>query len=331
MQHGLYITDFHAHLKGPGPLHNFCPEEQKSPFFQRTVNLFDRFANMSEPFHDPLVRHLAINHRDFMWRKLYASFGHIGIMEVIRLFKRYEAKNLIESMDKQGIDHSVVCSLEPFITTKDVLDAIEPFPDRISMFASVAKSAEDPVGDMERHLATGKVSGLKIHPIVGGFACGELYDATKEIVAIADARDLPVLIHTGHIPVEVLKGVAGCSEARYLEPLIAAFPNTRFVLAHIGWEQWRQVLGLAEKYPHVSVETSWQPARIIRRAVDLLGPYRVLFGSDFPLFRQELALQQVRDALSPREFVAVASTNASRLLKRDTRALARKAPASASA
>lgn len=319
MQHGLYIVDFHAHLKGPGPLENFCPEEQQSAFFQRTVSFFDRFANLSEPFHDPFLRHMAINHRDFMWRKLYASFGPLGVMEVIRLFKRYEAKNLIESMDRRGIDHSVVCSLEPFITNKDVLDAIEPYPDRISMFASISKQAEDPVGDMEKQLATGRVSGLKIHPIVGGFACGELYDATKQIVAIANARDLPVLIHTGHIPVEVIKGLSGCSEARYLEPLIAAFPRTRFVLAHIGWEQWRQVLGLAQKYPHVSVETSWQPARIIRRAVDALGAHRVLFGSDFPLFKQELALAQVRDALTPREFVQVASTNALRLLKKELR------------
>lgn len=319
MQHGLYIIDFHAHLKGPGPLDQFCPEEQQTAFFQRTVNFFDRFANFSEPFHDPFLRHMAINHRDFMWRKIYASFGPLGLMEVMRLFKRYEAKNLIDSMDRQGIDHAVVCSLEPFITTKDVLDSIEPYPDRISMFASVARRAEDPVGDLERHIATGRVSGLKIHPIVGGFACGELYDATKDIVAIANARDLPVLIHTGHIPVDVLKGIAGCSEARYLEPLIAAFPRTRFVLAHIGWEQWRQVLGLAQKYGNVSVETSWQPARIIRRAVDTLGAHRVLFGSDFPLFKQGLALQQVRDALTPREFVAVASTNAQRLLKREVK------------
>lgn len=319
MQHGLYIVDFHAHLKGPGKLDNFCPEEQQTPFFQKTVNLFDSFANFSEPFHDPFLRHMAINHRDFMWRKLYASFGPLGVMEVIRLFKRYEAKNLIASMDRHGIDHSVVCSLEPFITNKDVLDSIEPYPDRISMFASVSKQAEDPVGDMEKQLATGRVSGLKIHPIVGGFACGELYDATKEIVAIANARDLPVLIHTGHIPVDIIKGLSGCSEARYLEPLIAAFPRTRFVLAHIGWEQWRQVLGLAQKYPHVAVETSWQPARIIRRAVDSLGAHRVLFGSDFPLFKQELALAQVRDALTPREFVQVASTNAQRMLKKDLR------------
>ena len=62
------------------------------------------------------------------------------------------------------------------------------------------------------------------------------------------------------------------------------------------------------------VETSWQPARIIRKAVDRLGSSRVLFGSDFPLFQQDQAIDEVIRALSPREFRVVCYRNAANLL-----------------
>ncbi len=85
-------------------------------------------------------------------------------------------------------------------------------------------------------------------------------------------------------------------------------------LLHMGWESWRSALALGQKYNNIMVETSWQPARTIRRGVDKLGAHRVLFGSDFPLFQQWQALKEVRKALSKSEFQQVTSLNAMRLL-----------------
>ncbi len=315
MREGLYLIDFHAHLKGPGTLHNFCPEDQHTSFFRSTTPFFEGLANFSEPLHDAFTRYLALNFRDGLSRLLYASVGQFGLMEAIRLFKNYDVDQLLRSMDRHGLDHAVVCSLEPFITTHEILEAIAPHRRRLSIFASVGRNEADPTGYLAQHIESGEISGLKIHPVVGGYACGELYHRTKDIVDLATQHGLPVLIHTGHIPVEAIRGLAaGCTEVNAIEPLIAAFPQARFVLAHIGWESWRRILHLAEKYPNIMVETSWQPARIIRRAVDKLGAQRVLFGSDFPLFKQSTALSELRQALSPREFVSVASTNARRLL-----------------
>ena len=106
----------------------------------------------------------------------------------------------------------------------------------------------------------------------------------------------------------------GCTEIEALEPLIKEFPNVRFILAHIGWESWRKVLDLCQRYDNTFVETSWQPSRVIRRAVDRLGSSRVLFGSDFPLFKQSLAVKHLKEALTPKEIVEVFSVNAMRLL-----------------
>jgi predicted TIM-barrel fold metal-dependent hydrolase len=178
----------------------------------------------------------------------------------------------------------------------------------------VHKNEPDPVAYFSALVEAGGIAGLKIHPQVGGFACGELYHKTKGLVEYASNAKLPILIHTGHIPTERLKGMNGCIDVAALEPLIADFPEAKIVLAHIGWESWRTVLDMGQRYANILVETSWQPAKIIRRAVDTLGPERVLFGSDFPLFNQSIAYQQVKDALTVKEFVRVGSVNAMQLL-----------------
>jgi predicted TIM-barrel fold metal-dependent hydrolase len=315
MLNGLHVVDFHAHLQDCQTQLLLCKEDRETLFFRHAVPWLEQLAHLSEPIHDEFLRFLALNYRGPISRFVYSSFGQVGLMETLRLFKTYGIERLLRSMQRNGIDHVVIHSIEPLTATANILDQTRRYPGRFSVFASVARGELNPVGYFSKFVEQGVISGLKIHPLVGGFACGELYHATKDLVYVASEAGLPVLIHTGHIPSESLKGLTGCNEVEGIEPLIANFPHCKFILAHIGWESWRQVLHLAHSYPNVIVETSWQPARIIRRAVDLLGPERVLFGSDFPLFRQSIALAQLKKALTAREFVMVASTNGARLLR----------------
>jgi predicted TIM-barrel fold metal-dependent hydrolase len=322
MRDGLFITDFHAHLRGSAnSFAHFCVEDQASHFLGQPFPVLERILGASEPIHEGLIRWLALNYRDAFSRYIYSSFGQIGLMEALRLFKTYDIESLLRSMNRNGIDHAVVCSLEPLITTQEIVDVVRPYRDRFSIFASVGRNQPDPAGYFEKWLDTGEISGLKIHPIVGGYACNELFDRTKDVVALAVERDLPILIHTGHIPTSSICGLAGgCGEVTAIEPLVRAFPRGRFVLAHIGWESWRYILDLCQQYKQVMVETSWQSPRVIRRAVDALGAERVLFGSDFPLLKQRLAMNMVRQAVTGREFVALVSTNARNVMREHLRA-----------
>ncbi len=314
MYNGLYTVDFHTHLQDITTQINLCPEERNTSLFKLAEPVFHRILNISEPVHDSTARHVAMHFKGRLSRYLYARLGKLGLIEAMRLFKTYSVDKLIERMNNNGIDHSVIHSIEPLTKTANIVEMTHSVRERVSIFASVEKENPDPIGYLKPFVEAGTIAGIKIHPIVGGFACGELVYRMKDVVALAQDNNLPVLIHTGHIPVEALKGLGGCSEVRALEPLIESFPKAKFILAHIGWESWRQVLQLAAGHKHVYVETSWQPAEVIRRSVDKLGPSRVLFGSDFPLFNQSIALNQVKRALTPREFVEVASVNARRLL-----------------
>ncbi len=198
---------------------------------------------------------------------MFRTFGHVFLMEALRLFKRYGMQELIHSMDKQGISHAVVYSLEPLTKTQEIIDITEPFRERISVFASVNKEISDRVGYLAPFVESGAVRGIKIHPQVGGYSKDDIFESTKDVIALASEYGLPVSFHTGHIPVEALSGIGGNVDVKSIEPLIKAFSRCTIVLNHIGWESWREVLALAVKHENVMVETSWQPAHVIRRAV----------------------------------------------------------------
>lgn len=315
MRNGLYIVDFHAHLVSRADFESFFAEDCSTDFFKKFGPSVEKFLHFSDPHLSDLLRHMSFKFRRGLARSIYESCGQLGLMEVTRIYKSHNLDFLIKSMEKQGIDHVVISSLEPLTITENLIKITQNHRDKFSIFASVHRNQDNPVEYFKELLATGVVRGLKLHPQVGGYNCGELLDKTKDVLEVAERHNLPVLIHTGHIPTGKLAGLTGCTDSRAVEPLLAAFPNINFVLAHIGWESWRTMLKLAKQYPKVYVETSWQPTSIIRRAVDTLGPERVIFGSDFPLFKQSIAIKQVEDALSPCEFAAVASANSARLLK----------------
>ncbi|CAN5316313.1 hypothetical protein BH10CYA1_BH10CYA1_54740 [soil metagenome] len=320
MSKNLFLVDFHTHLLTKANAKLICPEDQESAFFRYVVPVLEPVAHFSEPVHDQFLRYLAMNYNNALGRQMFRTFGHVFLMEALRLFKRYGMKELIHSMDKQGISHAVVYSLEPLTKTQEIVDITEPFRDRISVFASVNKEITDRVGYLTPFVESGAVRGIKIHPQVGGYSKEEIFEDTKDVIALANQYRLPVTFHTGHIPVEALSGIGGNVDVKTIVPLIEAFPKCTIVLNHIGWESWRQVLEIAGKYENVMVETSWQPAHVVRRAVKALGAQRVLFGSDYPMFQQWQALREVRRALTASEFEQVASLNAIRLLRLPTRA-----------
>ena len=130
------------------------------------------------------------------------------------------------------------------------------------------------------------------------------------LLAASDVAHLPVYLHTGNFPIYRPLDSPWHSA---LPRLLAEFPTLTFVCGHAGWDAPRAALKAALAHPNLYLETSWQPPRLIRRLCDKLGPERLLFGSDYPLFSQRRALRNVRAALTDEEFALVTAENAKRL------------------
>lgn len=295
------FIDFHVHLRGHEPV---CAHDV------RPIGWAAKATDIAAPLVEPFVHHVAHRFRGRLSLLAYRAFTRLGFNAVLQLFERNRIGELLASMDRLGIERSVVNVIEPYFQTDDLRTVMGEHRDRLSLFAGVDPGLPDAPAQLAAYIAGGGVSGLKIHPALAGPDPTD--DRMYEIVQVAYTHDLPVQIHTGSFPFEALRHD---DDASILRPVIEAFPSVTFVLAHIGWNQHRTVLQLAHDHPNVCVESSWQPPAVIRQAVDILGAERVLFGSDFPLLQQKPALQVIKAALSAKEAHLVLRQNALRLLK----------------
>jgi len=119
---------------------------------------------------------------------------------------------------------------------------------------------------------------------------------------VADHR-AAVFVHCGAISVGVRKklGLASPFDMRYsnpidLHPVALHFPQIRFIVPHFGAGYLREALMLADLAPNVYLDTSssnrwmaYDPSgldlrTVFRRALEVIGPTRLLFGTDSSFF-----------------------------------------------
>lgn len=118
---------------------------------------------------------------------------------------------------------------------------------------------------------------------------------------IASDHGLAVFVHCGALSVGIRKRLALASQfdMRYsnpldLHPVALHFPLIRFIVPHFGAGLFREALMLADLCPNVWLDTSssnrWMMYEgldlraVFQRAIDLLGPERLLFGTDSSFF-----------------------------------------------
>ena len=129
---------------------------------------------------------------------------------------------------------------------------------------------DNPVPEAERCLAQG-ARGIKFHPRAEEFTLD--HPEVRKVVALADERRLPVLIHAGRgIPALGLHAVE----------LAGDFPDARLILAHAGICDLSWIWRVAPDYPNLLFDTAWwMPADLIT-LFSLVPPGQILFASDAP-------------------------------------------------
>ena len=117
----------------------------------------------------------------------------------------------------------------------------------------------------------------------------------------ASDHGLAVFVHCGAISVGVRKllGLPSQFDMRFsnpldLHPVALHFPRVRFIVPHFGAGLFREALMLADLCPNVWLDTSssnrWMQYEgldlrtVFGRALELLGPERLLFGTDSSFF-----------------------------------------------
>lgn len=231
---------------------------------------------------------------------------YFALLTSSRVHRWATAEDLVEAMDRDGIDRAVVfgfafrdlglCRL----CNDYVLEAARSYPDRIIPLAVVPPLARGAVAEVERARSLGAVGVGELFPEGQGFNLDDLRQ-TWRIAGLCHELGMFIMFHcaepVGHSYPG--KGTVGPREA-------AAFcdnhPEVRVVFAHLGgglflYESMPEMrLILSNAYYDTAALPFLYDHSMLRCAAGLV-PGKLLFGTDFPI----LGLQRFRRGLEMAE------------------------------
>ncbi|HSC02845.1 MAG TPA: amidohydrolase family protein [Solirubrobacteraceae bacterium] len=129
---------------------------------------------------------------------------------------------------------------------------------------------DDPLPEAERALEAG-AKGIKLHPRAERFTLD--HPGVRPLIALANERSLPVLIHAGRgIPALGLHAVE----------LAEQFPDARLILAHAGICDLSWIWRVAGDLPNLLFDTAWWIPTDFETLFSLVPPGQIVFASDAP-------------------------------------------------
>jgi predicted TIM-barrel fold metal-dependent hydrolase len=274
-------------------------------------------------FHTHIFSPYARDHRDQLAKEEpFFSFVYADKRE-----RMIGAEELLNGMEENGVEASVVCGspwqeMDAVRRENDyLLESAQKYPAKIIPFITLPKEVKAAIAELERCTAAGARGVGELAPGTYG---DRLWDREimKAIFEAVRERELPLLIHVnepvGH-PYPG-KGQAGLCE---IESLVIALQGIKAVLAHWGggfffYELMPEIAAICQG---VYYDTAASPflynKQIYKIALAIIGPQRILFGSDFPLIPPARYKQEMEEAgLKENELAAILRLNAKRLLDR---------------
>lgn len=215
------------------------------------------------------------------------------------------AEELIASMDKAGVDISVVlnfgwASQQLCTETNDyIMDCVGRYPHRLVGFFAVQPAAGDEaLAEIERCAAAGLKGIGELRPDSQGFDLGDAALMAPFAEAVR-RHNLVILTHASEPVGHVYPG-KGDVLPQMLYRFITAFPDLRLVCAHWGGGLpfYALMPEVASALQNVWFDTAASPFlyrdEIFCHMADILGPERILFGTDYPLIAQERLIGRIR-------------------------------------
>jgi predicted TIM-barrel fold metal-dependent hydrolase len=232
---------------------------------------------------------------------IFDSHMHIGSLGA-QYGVSLDPDGLVTLMRENGIDAGALFAPD----NEAVREVTESVP---GVYGLVWANPRSPgfVEQARDYLAHPRFVGIKLHLIRDGFHPND--HVVHPLIELAIAEDVPVLIHSGH-PIFSLPWI--------IEELVVEFPAAKIILAHMGHGNVVYInasIDVARRNPNVYLETSGMPMHTkIRDAIDILGPTRVLYGSDMPAYHPQTEIDKVRLSGLPDDLV-------DRVLDKNARAL----------
>lgn len=208
------------------------------------------------------------------------------------------ARQWIAELDGNGVARAALIASVPG-DEASVETAVNAFPDRFFGYFMVNPMEDGAVERTQIALRCG-LHAVCLFPAMHRYG---IQDPKAEAVikAVAEFRGRAVFVHCGVLTVGVRKklGLPSPFDMRYSNPieihaLAQRNPGVKFIVPHFGAGYLREALMLADLCPNVLLDTSssnsWmryeglELKTVLRRALDVVGAQRLLFGTDSSFF-----------------------------------------------
>lgn len=205
-------------------------------------------------------------------------------------------------LDRYGVEKAALIASVPG-DHESVIAAVRRFPQRFYGYAMVNPAAgADTASQVASAVASGQIRGLCFFPAMHRYSMHD--DRALALLEIAARRPgVIAFVHCGVLSVGVRKklGLPSHFDMRFSNPIdvhaiALRFPTLKFVIPHFGAGYFREALMLCDLCPNVYLDTSssnswmrYEEAHldlrtVFRRALDVVGPHRLLFGTDSSFF-----------------------------------------------
>jgi uncharacterized protein len=251
------------------------------------------------------------------------AFGSLYRSEKAKLASETD---IIDYLDRSGIDKAVVFGF-PWedldlvrLNNDEVWAFHQRWPDRIVPFAVLsAVAAHLNPREAERTLDAGFAGIGELAVYHGGWSAAD-FEALEPTLDVAASHHAPVMIHVNEPVGHEYPGKISVDFAALMR-MIAARPDMDFILAHFGGGVF--VYGLMPEvagiFRRTYLDTAASPFLYDPRVYDIvqriIGPEKILFGSDFPLLPLSRYLKELdRAGIDETLRKAILGGNAMRLL-----------------
>jgi len=206
------------------------------------------------------------------------------------------ASSWFHELDRQGVYATVLIASIPG-DEGSVIAAARAFPERFFAYAMVNPRALTP----GLPAAFSEVRAACLFPAMHGYSIQD--ECAKPVFEWAQTNRRAVFVHCGVLSVGVRKklGLPSPFDMRYSNPvdlhgIALRYPDVPIIVPHFGAGYFREALMLADQCANVYLDTSssnqWMRYQsghvtlreIFRHALDVVGPKRLLFGTDSSFF-----------------------------------------------
>jgi predicted TIM-barrel fold metal-dependent hydrolase len=192
----------------------------------------------------------------------------------------YPAEELVGCMEREGVAFTL-CSSASATTVgqaygnREMRQAVERFPERLGLLIWINPIDPEWEADATAHAERGAL-GIKLHPMLDTYSVDA--ESLGPVFVFARRHALPIVTHAESRP-----GSEQASAERY-EPLARSFDDVTLVLYHFNAGRPIPGILMAKRFPNVYVDTCFVPREAIEIGLDTIGPSKILFGTDAPLF-----------------------------------------------